>query len=71
MPIPNADLSLNGGDLLSQGQGEKEKLVADLKEMLDSLTYDKLIETQANEAENLTRLLKLVPIPLGKSIMIG
>ncbi len=71
VPIPNADLSLNGGDLLSQGQGEKEKLVADLKEMLDSLTYDKLIETQANEAENLTRLLKLVPIPLGKSIMIG
>ena len=71
IPIPNADLSLNGSDLLSQGQSEKEKLITDLKEMLDSLTYDKLIETQATEAENLTRILKLVPIPLGKSIMIG
>jgi hypothetical protein len=71
IPIPNGDLSLNGTDLLSQGQSEKEKLITDLKEMLDSLTYDKLIETKAAEAENLTRLLKLVPIPLGKSIMIG
>ena len=26
----------------------------DLKEMLDSLTYDKLLETQAAEADNLT-----------------
>jgi hypothetical protein len=71
VPIPNGDLSLNGADLLSQGSGEKEKLRTELKEMLDSLTYDKLIEIQAADAENLTRILKLVPIPLGKTIMIG
>ena len=71
VPIPNGDLSLNGSDLLSQAQSEKEKLKTDLKEMLDSLTYDKLIETQATEAENLNRLLKHVPIPLGKTIFVG
>tara|TARA_B100001250_G_scaffold405936_1_gene424201 strand:+ start:324 stop:1532 length:1209 start_codon:yes stop_codon:yes gene_type:complete len=71
IPIPNGDLSLNGSDLLSQAQGEKEKLVTQLREMLDSLTYDKLIEGQATEAGNIQTLLKTVPIPLGKCITIG
>jgi len=71
IPIPGGDLSLNASDLTSQGQSEKEKLRSDLKEMLDSLTYDKLLETQASEAENMTRLLKLVPIPFGKVSLRG
>ena len=71
IPIPGGDLSLNAGDLTSQGQSEKEKLKGDLKEMLDSLTYDKLLETQANEAETMTRILKLVPIPFGKVSLRG
>ena len=53
IPIPNGDLQLNGSDLLSQAQGEKEKLVTSLREMLDSLTYDKLLETQAAETGNM------------------
>lgn len=71
VPIPNGDLSLNGSDLLSQSSSEKDKLMSDLKELLDSLTYDKLIETQASEAENMQRLLKTIPVPLGKCISIG
>tara|TARA_R110001599_G_scaffold190728_1_gene385594 strand:+ start:157 stop:555 length:399 start_codon:yes stop_codon:yes gene_type:complete len=71
LPIPNGDVQLNGGELKSESSSEKERLRAELKEMLDGLTYDKLLENQAAEAENLTRLLKLVPIPFGKSIMIG
>ena len=71
LPIPNGDVTLNGGDLKSESQTEKDRLRTELKEMLDGLTYDKLIEAQATEAENLTRLLKTVPIPFGKSIMIG
>ena len=49
----------------------KEKLVTQLREMLDSLTYDKLLESQAAEAGNMTTILKTVPIPLGKCITIG
>ena len=71
IPIPNGDLQLNGSDLLSQAQGEKEKLVTSLREMLDSLTYDKLLETQAAETGNMQTILKTVPIPLGKVITIG
>ena len=71
IPIPGGDLSLNASDLSSQGQSEKDKLKGDLKEMLDSLTYDKLLEAQASEAENMTRLLKLVPIPFGKVSLRG
>ena len=71
IPIPNGDLQLNGSDLLSQAQGEKDKLITSLKEMLDSLTYDKLLETQAAETGNMTTILKTVPIPLGKCITIG
>jgi len=71
VPIPNGDLQLNGSDLLSQAQSEKQELKTQIKEMLESLTYDKLIESQATEAENMQRLLKTVPIPLGKVITIG
>ena len=71
VPIPNGDLQLNGSDLLSQAQGEKEKLITSLKEMLDSLTYDKLLEGQAAEVSSMQTILKAVPIPLGKCITIG
>ena len=71
IPIPNGDLQLNGSELLSQAQGEKEKLITNLKEMLASLTYDKLLETQAAEVASMQSVLKAVPIPLGKCITIG
>ena len=71
IPIPNGDLQLNGSDLLSQAQSEKEKLMSNLKEMLDSMTYDKLLEGQAAEVGNMQTILKAVPIPLGKVITIG
>lgn len=71
IPIPNGDLQLNGSDLLSQAQSEKEKLMTNLKEMLDSMTYDKLLESQAAEVGNMQTILKAVPIPLGKVITIG
>ena len=71
IPIPSGDLQLNGSDLLSQAQSEKDKLITQLREMLDSLTYDKLIEGQATEAGNIMTILKTVPIPLGRCITIG
>jgi hypothetical protein len=50
---------------------EKDKLKTDLKEMLDSLTYNKLIETKAGEIDNLQKILKSIPIPMGRVITIG
>lgn len=71
VPIPNAELQLNGDELVSQGREDKEKLKDQLREWLANLTNAKLVEQQADLAENLQALLKYVPMPLGKSIVIG
>jgi len=71
IPIPGKDLTLNGSDLVSQGREDKKELVTQLKEMLDSMTYDKLIETQALRAENMQKQLKFIPIPNGKAVFMG
>lgn len=71
IPIPGAELQLNGSDLVSQGREEKEKLITQLREMLDTLTYDKLVETQATKVDNLQKILRAVPIPMGRAISIG
>lgn len=70
VPIPSGDLSLNGGDLISQGREDQTRLRDQLVELLDSLTYGKLIESQATDAENIMRTLKAMPMPLGKCIVI-
>lgn len=71
IPIPNADLQLNGEALVSQGREDKEKLVTQLKEFLTNLTRAKLLETDAVAAENMNKNLRYIPMPLGKSIVIG
>lgn len=71
IPIPNADLTLNGESLLTSAREDKEKLSTQLKEFLDGLTNAKLIEQQAAIAENLHKQLRYVPMPTGKSILIG
>lgn len=71
IPIPNADLTLNGDALVSQGREDKEKLIAQLKEFLGNLTHQKLLEADAAAAESLNKQLKYVPMPLGKGIVIG
>lgn len=71
IPIPNADLQLNGENLISTAREDKDKLLTQLKEFLDNLTNAKLMEQQALLAENMQKQLKYVPMPLGKSIVIG
>lgn len=70
VPIPNADLTLNGGDLISQGREDQGRLRDQLVELLDSLTYSKLLEGQALDSENIMKALKAIPMPLGKSIIM-
>jgi hypothetical protein len=69
--VPGAEVQLNGTDLISHGREEKDKLITSLKEMLDTMTYDKLIEMQSTRAENMNKQLKYVPMPNGKAIFMG
>ena len=71
IPIPGETLTLNGNDLVTQGREDKEKLVTGLKEMLDTMTYDKLMEVQAARAESVNKQLKYVPMPNGLAIFMG
>ena len=71
IPIPGSDLTLNGGDLVTQGRDDKEKLKTQLKEMLETMTYDKLVETAAARAESINKQLKYVPMPNGMAIFMG
>ena len=71
VPIPGGELQLDGGDLKSAAKEEKDKLRTDLREMLDSMTYNKLIETKAAEIDNVQKILKSIPVPMGRVITIG
>lgn len=62
VPIPNSDLTLNGPGLIQEAQLEKENLRNELKIWLESMTYDKLAEEEAAQAENLRRQLANVPM---------
>jgi len=52
---------LNGPALVQEAQIEAENLRSELKEWLDSLTYQKLTQQQMEEADALTRILSKVP----------
>lgn len=69
IPVPGADLELDGSDLVTEGREERQKLLEELREFMQSLTYDKLIELEAQKAQNLNTQLKF--IPMIKPIFIG
>jgi hypothetical protein len=71
VPIPNADLQLNGEALISQAREDKDKLITQMKEFLANLTYAKLMETDALAAENINKQLRYIPMPRGTAITIG
>lgn len=71
IPVPGESIQLNGGELINNGRSDIEALKTSLKEMLDSMTYEKLTEIQATRAENIQKQLRFVPIPNGKAIFMG
>jgi hypothetical protein len=71
VPIPNAELTLNGDALVSQGREDQTNLKTELKEMLETMTYDKLIEMDALKAENMQKQLKFIPVPNGAAITMN
>ena len=71
VPIPGSDLSLNGAELVNNGREDQGSLRDSLTAMLDELTYSSMLEDEANASENLTRILKNIPIPNGRAIVAG
>lgn len=64
LPIPGGEITLDGGELRSEAQSEKEALITQLRETLEATGRKAQMEKQAEEAENLQRGLKGVPLPI-------
>jgi len=62
LPIPGSDVQLNGSDLLTQAKEEQQMLRDELKEVLDTLTYDKLTESEATMVENNVKIQSHIPV---------
>jgi hypothetical protein len=71
IPIPGGEVTLDGTTLVTQGREDQTNLKTQLKEMLDTMTYDKLVEIQSTRAEQMNKQLRYIPMPLGKAIIIG
>jgi hypothetical protein len=57
-------VSLNGGDLISQADTEKENLRTELTEMLDSMSRQAQLERRTAEGEALSSQLGFVPLKI-------
>lgn len=64
IPIPGADVTLDGGDLRSEAASEKEGLLTQLKEMLEATSKKALMEAKKDEAEFLESTLARIPRPI-------
>jgi len=71
IPVPGESVTLNSSDMISNGRSDRDSLRDKLREMLESMTYDKLMEIQSTRAEQIQKQLRFVPVPNGKAIFYG
>jgi len=62
IPIPGSETTLNGADLVSQGQTEKEALITQLREFLEKMTRESMITRQNAEATQMMEIYAKVPL---------
>lgn len=62
IPIPGGEVTLDGAELRAEAQQTKERLISDLKEMLDAAGKFNQMDRQAQMAEQLNTALKGVPL---------
>lgn len=62
IPIPGAEITLDGAELRSEAATEKEALITQLRENLEAATRKVQLENSTAEAEQLQTNLKLVPL---------
>ena len=60
-PIPNADVTLNGQDLLSQAKEEQSQLIERLRLFFDETSRRALLERQSQEQDFVKKTLGDIP----------
>ena len=64
IPIPGADVTLNGADLVTQGREDKTNLLTELKELLVSMTRQGQMEQEQAIAVAMNAQLNKVPLKI-------
>ena len=64
LPIPNADVTLNGSDLTSAASTEKEGLITELKEILDTMSRQAQLERKQAEADAMQQQMNKIPLKI-------
>jgi len=64
VPVPGAEATLNQADLLTDARNEKDKLLLNLREMLEEASRGSQMEAQAQEADFLRQTLSQVPLTI-------
>ena len=61
IPIPGSELTLNGASLKSEGQAEKDALIAQLREDLDRTSTTTQLDLKSQQQQSLQGILKGIP----------
>ena len=61
IPIPNSEVTLNGPELVSQGQAEKESLITQLREFLEKMTKESMMIREQAENDAMNEILSKAP----------
>lgn len=64
IPIPGADVTLNGDDLIAAAIKEKDALLEQLRLNLEETSRSKQLENQASQVDNLQKTLNNIPLPI-------
>ena len=64
IPIPNAEVSLDGETLRAEATAEKEQLIEQLRENLEQTSRKVLLEAQKDESDFQQETLRKVPYPI-------
>lgn len=64
VPVPGAETTLNQADLLADARTEKERLLTQLREMLDQTSRNSQLERKANETRNARETIGSVPMTI-------
>lgn len=70
IPIPGGDMSLDGGDLVSDGRAEMEQLRGELRDLLEAMSYERIAQKEADQADNLRRVLSGVPLKIYVGLLL-
>jgi hypothetical protein len=64
IPIPDGEVSLDGGALRAEAQVEKDALITQLRENLEEMSRKNVMENKKNESEHHQDMLRKVPLKI-------